>query len=67
MSDLDDINDAIVTNASGPKHVSSDDRSIDQHPLADQIAVANHLAGQTAATKPRFGLRITKLISPGAW
>lgn len=65
MPDADDIADAIAENATGPKSMSVDGQSVTQHSIDDQIKAANHVAGQTAASKPHFGLRFTKLIPPG--
>ncbi len=62
----DEIQDAIIENAKGPKRVRGDEGEVEQHDLADQIAAAKHVAGTTAATNASRGLRFTKLIPPGA-
>lgn len=62
----EEIRQAIEENAKGPKQVSSDGTSVQQHSIDDQIKADRHLAQQDAAKKPRRGLRFTKLISPGS-
>ncbi len=65
MTAQDDIESAIAANAIGPKRVQIGNESVEQQPVADQIAAANFVAGQGAASKPAFGLRFTKLVPPG--
>jgi hypothetical protein len=60
----DDLSTSIETNASGPKKFSGDSGSVEQHPIADQIAAHNFLQGKKAVTKPNLGLRFGK-ITPG--
>ena len=57
--------EAIEQNVLGPKRVQVGNQSVEQHSIDDQIKAANFLSGQTAASKPHFGLRFTKLIPPG--
>lgn len=61
MATPEEINDALAENALGPRSVTVGNENVQQHPLADQIAAANHLAGQQAATKPGFGLRFQQI------
>jgi hypothetical protein len=65
MADLNDIQAAIATNATGPKRVSVDGVSSEQHPIQDQIAAAQYTAGEDGASKPNRGLRFTKMIPAG--
>jgi len=61
----EDIQQAIRDNAQGPTRGTGDAGSVEQHSIDEQIRADRHLAEQTAAKKPRRGLRFTKLISPG--
>ncbi|TWT40502.1 hypothetical protein RAS1_42140 [Phycisphaerae bacterium RAS1] len=62
----DEIKDAIVENAQGPKRVESDGITVEQHALRDQVAADQHVSAQTGAAQAHRGLRFTKLNSPGA-
>ena len=64
MSD-NDLDSAIEENASGPRKASGDSGSIEQHPLADQIAADKYLAAKKATRAKGFGIKLAK-ISPGA-
>lgn len=66
MTDVDDINTEIAANAQRPRSSSKDGENVQEHAIQDQIAAAQHLAAQSAASQPHFGLRFTKLIPPGA-
>jgi hypothetical protein len=66
MADLDDVNDAIATNAAGPRRVQVANQSVEQHAIGDQVAAARHIAGNTAAGRAHFGIRFTKLVPPEA-
>ena len=65
MPDADDIRDAIAENAVAPQSVSVDGTNVTAKPLQDQIKAANFVAGQSAASKPHFGLRFTLMVPPG--
>jgi hypothetical protein len=62
----EDLDNAIRDNAVGPAKASGDGTSVEQHTLADQIAADKYLAGKKAMSSPRKGLRIAKIIPPGA-
>ena len=62
----EDLDNAIKTNAEGPKQASADGVNIQQHSLTDQIAADKYLAAKKAMNKPPFGLRIAKIVPPGA-
>lgn len=60
------IDEAIETTALGMVSSTSEDgRSMSIIPIDDLITAKRHLANTTAATKPHFGLRMTKAIPPG--
>ncbi len=61
----DEIIDAIKANAAGPKSVSGDSGSVQQHDLNSQIAADKHVAAAEGVKSKGRGLRFTKLISPG--
>lgn len=64
MSDVDDINDAILSNAVAPRSSSKDGESMQAHALQDQIAAAQHIASQNASALSSFGIRRVKLVPP---
>ena len=59
------LKDAILENAKGPKKVSGDAGSVEQHSLQDQIAAERFLASKEATRKPGLGIRLTKLSPDG--
>lgn len=62
----DEIKEAIEQSATdGIKQVTTDNQTVEAHPLPDQIAADKHVSGNDGASKPHRGLRITKLIPPG--
>ena len=65
MADADDIQDAIVENAQGPKRVQADGVNVEQHSIEDQIKAERHITGVAGAAKAHRGLRFTKLIPAG--
>jgi len=62
----DDLDEAIRTNAEGPKSASGDAGSMQQHSLPDQIAADRYLASKQAARLKGLGVRLTKVVLPGA-
>ena len=62
----EDLTNAIAENASGPKRAKGDAAEMEQHSLADQIAADRYLASKKAAKTKGLGLRVTKLVPPGA-
>ena len=62
----DDLEQAIRDNAQGPAKASGDSGSMEQHKLADQIAADRYLSSKKAARSKSLGLRLTKLVPPGA-
>jgi len=59
-----DIDNAIETNASGPRKASGDSGSVEQHGLADQIAADKYLESKKASRSQGLGIKLAK-ISPG--
>ena len=59
------IRDAIRENARGPKKVTGDAGSVEQHPLKDQIEAERFLASKEAMKRPGLGIRFTKLVPDG--
>ena len=59
-----EIEDAIETNATGPKKASVDGVSVEQHDLEDQIEADRYLKGQRAAAAG-LGVRRVLVSPPG--
>ena len=59
------VEDAIRENAQGPKRAQGDSGSVEQHPLPEQIEADRYLASKEAARKG-LGIRMTKVVPPGA-
>ena len=59
------VEDAIRENAQGPKRAQGDSGSVEQHPLPEQIEADRYLASKEAAKKG-LGIRMTKVVPPGA-
>jgi len=62
----DDLDQTIRDNADGPAKATGDSGSMEQHKLSEQIAADRYLASKQAAKSKRLGLRITKIVPPGA-
>ena len=62
----EDLDQTIRDNADGPAKASGDSGSMEQHKLSEQIAADRYLASKQAAKSKRLGLRITKIVPPGA-
>jgi hypothetical protein len=62
----DDLTDAIRENAAGPSRASGDQVSFQQHPPRDQIEADRYLRSATAVANNRRGLRLQKILPPGA-
>lgn len=60
----DKLESTIQENAAGPRKASGDSGSVEQHPLADQIAADKYLAAKKAARGKGLGIKLAK-ISPG--
>jgi hypothetical protein len=62
----DELDETIRTNAEGPKSASGDSGSMQQHSIPDQIAADRYLASKKAARSKGLGIRLTKVVPPGA-
>lgn len=61
----EDVEQALINSAAGPKRASGDTGSIEQHSLREQIEADQYLASKTAASKKGLGIRNFKLVPPG--
>ena len=61
----ENLDNQLRENAAGPRRASGDSGSIEQHPLADQIAADRYLASKQAARSKGLGIRLAKLVPPG--
>jgi hypothetical protein len=61
----EEIEDAIREAAQQPAEVSVDGQTVKQQPLPDQIEADRYLASKDAAKKG-IGVRMTKVVPPGA-
>lgn len=59
------LSDTIKQNAEGPKRAQGDSGSVEQHDLKDQIEADRYLSSKEAAKKG-LGVRMTKVVPPGA-
>jgi len=62
----DDLEQTIRENAQGPAKAAGDSGSMEQHPLTEQIAADRYLASKSAVKAKGLGIRISKLVPPGA-
>jgi len=62
----DELDETIRTNAEGPKSASGDSGSMQQHSIPDQIAADRYLESKKAARSKGLGVRLTKVVPPGA-
>jgi len=60
------LEQTIRENAAGPKRAQGDSGSVEQHDLKDQIEADKYLASKNGVKKPNRGLRLTKIVPPGA-
>jgi hypothetical protein len=63
--DPDIIEDAIEANIVLPKRTKFGSREVEQHSIGDQLKALQTANEEVASEQPHFGLRFTKLISPG--
>ncbi len=66
MAASETIEAAIEAIAKGRvKRGSENGRSFENMSIKELIEAEKHIASKTAAAKPHFGLRMTKLVPPG--
>ncbi|MCA9249802.1 MAG: hypothetical protein KDA54_01590 [Phycisphaerales bacterium] len=61
----DEITDAILDSATGPKRAQGDAGSVEQHSLKDQIEADKYLASKTATASAGIGIKLVRLSPPG--
>ena len=61
----EDLGNTIRTNADGPKRARGDSGEMEQHSLREQIEADRYLNSKQAV-KNGLGIRLTKLVPPGA-
>jgi len=61
-----ELSDVIRENAEGPAEASGDSGSVEQHSLTEQIEADRYLNSKEAAKSKGLGVRVTKLVPPGA-
>ena len=59
------IEEAIRDNAAGPKKAQGDSGAVEQHSIPEQIEADRYLASKEAS-KQGLGIRMTKVVPPGA-
>jgi hypothetical protein len=62
----EDLDKTIRENVKGPKRAKGDVGEVEQHSLTEQIAVDRYLASKEATKSKGLGIRMTKLVPPGA-
>jgi len=62
----DDLENTIRENAQGPAEAHGDSGGMKQHNLRDQIEADRYLSAKEAARSRTLGLRITRIVPPGA-
>ncbi len=61
-----DLDKQIRENAKGPKRAKGDSGEMEQHSLRDQIEADRYLESKKAAKKKGLGIKMSKLVPPGA-
>lgn len=61
-----DLDKTIRKNAKGPKRARGDSGEMEQHSLTEQIEADRYLNSKEAAKSKGLGIRMTKLVPPGA-
>ena len=62
----DELTDKIKENAEGPASAEVDGQRVTQHKLRDQIEADRYVKSSDSVAKGHRGLRISKLVPPGA-
>ena len=66
MPDSEDLEETISDAAQAPRRMRGDEGEVEEHSLPDQIEADRHLAGRRAGSTTLLGLRLRKLVPPGA-
>ena len=64
--DESEIEKSIKENAVGPKSAESDRQKVEQHSIAEQIEADRYLNSKQAMKKRNLGLKVIRIIPPGA-
>lgn len=64
-TDSGSVEEAIIANAIGPKKVSGDAGSVEQHSLAEQLELERYLQSKRASQGPGPGIRLRKIRPDG--
>ena len=62
---MDEIENSLRENATGPKRAKGDSAEMEQHPLPDQIAADRYLQSKKATQNKGLGVTLKKLSPPG--
>ncbi len=62
---VDELDNTIRDNATGPKRARGDAGEMEQHPLTDQIDADKYLAEKNAGRNPAKGFTRVKIVPPG--
>ena len=62
---MDEIEQSLRENATGPKRAKGDSAEMEQHPLPDQIAADRYLQSKKASRNKGLGIALKKLSPPG--
>jgi len=62
----EELEQAIRDSAQGPAEAHGDSGGMKQHKLRDQIEADRYLGAKQAARSKTLGLRMTKIVPPGA-
>ena len=62
----DDFEQRLRENASNPKRARGDSGEMEQHSLTDQIAADRYLNSKKAAGGKGLGVKVSKMVPPGA-
>ncbi len=62
----DDLKEVIKQSAEGPESAESDGVRVKQHSLRDQIEADKYLAAKETVQSKRLGIRLVKIVPPGA-
>ena len=62
----DNLEQSIRDNAQGPAEAHGDAGGVKQHSLSEQIEADRYLASKAAANSKSRGVRLSRLVPPGA-
>ena len=63
---MPDLSSVIEDAASAPKETSVDGTTVKEHDLQALIEADKYFAQKAAASNPRGGIRMAKIVAPGA-